>query len=105
VGPAYSAQRAATLLEGLSNGNRSVVSLQNHADDFVGVLIGNNPATYDQRPADSSRLKEWRRIFGDAPTVHSCYGTGAASKECPIYGVPATTEVRSRGTGGYGGNQ
>jgi filamentous hemagglutinin len=97
VGPAYSAQRAATLLEGLSNGNRSVVSLQNHADDFVGVLIGNNPATYNKRPADSSRLKEWWRIFGDAPTVHSCYGTMAVAPEgChENYGRPKTIDVRA----------
>jgi filamentous hemagglutinin len=96
VGPAYSAQRAATLLEGLSNGNRSVVLLQNHADDFVGVLIGNNPATYDQRPPESSRLNEWWRILGDAPTAHSCYGTGAASRDCrPLYGIPRTIEVLS----------
>lgn len=97
VGPAYNAQDAANMLDAMSNGNRSVVLLQNHADDFVGTLIGGNPATYDQRPAESSRLNEWWRIFGDAPTVHSCYGTGGVDpKGCSkAYGVPVGVEVPS----------
>jgi len=105
VGPAYDAQDAATLLDAMSNGNHSVVLLQNHADDFVGGLIGNNPATYDQRPAESSRLNEWWRIFGDAPTVHSCYGTGAVDPEgCKgSYGSPKTIEVPSKPAAQNGG--
>jgi len=96
VGPAYNAQEAATLLGAMSNGNHSVVLLQNHADDFVGRLIGGNPATHDRRPAESSRLNEWWRILGDAPTVHSCYGSGAVSDKCePTYGVPGTVGVPS----------
>lgn len=98
VGPAYNAQEAANLLGWLSNGTSTVVTLQNHADDFVGNIVGGNPATYDQRPGDSNRIKEWIRIFGDAPTVHSCYGTMAVSKEgCrDNYGPPVTTELQSR---------
>lgn len=97
VGPAYSTQDAATMLNGMSNGNRSVVQWQNHADDFVGRLIGGNPATYDQRPAESNRLNEWIRMFGAAPTVHSCYGTGAASPQCPdVYGRPVPIQVPSK---------
>lgn len=80
-------------LDAMSNGNHSVVLLQNHADDFVGRLVGNNPATYDQRPAESSRLGEWWHILGDAPTVHSCYGTGAVSTDCPKYGNPITVGI------------
>ena len=96
VGPAYNAQDAANMLDAMSNGNRSVVLLQNHADDFVGTLIGGNPATYDQRPPESSRLNEWWRILGEAPTAHSCYGTGAVSDKCePTYGVPRTIGVPS----------
>lgn len=97
VGPAYNAQDAANMLDAMSNGNRSVVLLQNHADDFVGTLIGGNPATYGQRPAESSRLNEWWRILGDAPTVHSCYGTGAVSVDCPKYGNPITVEISKGG--------
>lgn len=98
VGPAYSAQDAATMLDGMSNGNRSVVLLQNHADDFVGRLIGGNPATFAKRPEDSSMLTEWQRMFGAAPTVHSCYGTGAVDPEgCKgSYGLPKNLEVPSR---------
>lgn len=97
VGPAYNAQDAANMLDAMSNGNRSVVLLQNHADDFVGTLIGGNPATYDQRPPESSRLNEWWWILGDAPTVHSCYGTGAVSVDCPKYGNPITVEISKGG--------
>ena len=104
VGPAYNAQEAANLLDTLSNGNRSSVLLQNHADDFVGSLLGNNPATYDQRPADSNKLYEWYRIFGDAPTVHSCGGTGAASADCPQYGPPITIEIPSVNNASTKGN-
>lgn len=86
--------------DGLSGGNRSVVLLQNHGDDFVGGLIGNNPATYDQRPKESSRLKEWYRVFGDAPTVHSCYGTGAVDAGCSNYGAPITVRMQFWGKPG-----
>ncbi len=97
VGPAYSAQDAANMLGTLSNGNHSVVLLQNHADDFVGRLIGDNPATFAKRPEESSMLNEWIRMFGEAPTVHSCYGSGAASPQCSdVYGRPKTVEVSSK---------
>lgn len=39
-GPAYSAEKAAGLLYQLSGGAKDYVSLQNHADDFVGSIIG-----------------------------------------------------------------
>lgn len=97
LGPAYSAEKAATLLYGLSGGTQTSVQLQNHADDFVGTIIGGNPATYDQRPEHSSKAREWLRILGDAPTVHGCYGSGAADPEgCQArYGNSVTTNVPS----------
>lgn len=82
VGPAYNAQEAANRLDRLSDGFSSGVDLQNHADDFVGTLIGKNPATYDYRPEKSSSFNETLGIFGDAPTVHSCYGTGEVHRDC-----------------------
>ncbi|WP_321527646.1 hypothetical protein [Sedimenticola selenatireducens] len=95
VGPAYSAQEAANRLDRLSDGFSSGVELQNHADDFVGTLIGKNPATYDNRPAGSSALTETLRLFGDAPTVHSCYGTGDASRGCKDrYGKAPTSNIQ-----------
>jgi filamentous hemagglutinin len=75
-GPAYSAQQAAGLLEQLSGGRNSVVMLESHESDFVGSLIGRNPATWNQIPVGSSMFQEWIRMFGNAPTVHSCYGIG-----------------------------
>lgn len=96
VGPAYNSQVAANTLDSMSDGDHSVVLLQNHKDDFVGGILGNNPFTYEARPPESSLLNEWVRIFGDAPTVHSCYGTGAVSDKCrPSYGAPDTFEIRS----------
>ncbi|MFT3960420.1 hemagglutinin repeat-containing protein [Propionivibrio sp.] len=98
VGPAYNTQTAADLLNWLSSGNVTSVRLQNHADDFVGSFIGGNQATNTQRPDESSRLTEWFRIFGEAPTVHSCYGTMAInSGGCGrLYGTPMTIEVEAK---------
>ena len=96
VGPAYSAQEAANRLDRLSDGFSSGVELQNHADDFVGTLIGKNPATYDSRHPKGTKLQEWINIFTEPPTVHSCYGTGAADKGCiSAYGKAPTMKVQS----------
>jgi len=95
VGPAYNAQEAANRLDRLSDGFSLGVDLQNHADDFVGTIIGKNPATYGNRPAGSSALTETLRLFGDAPTVHSCYGTGDASRGCKDrYGKAPTSNIQ-----------
>jgi hypothetical protein len=96
VSPAYNAQNVANLLDWLSGGQQTTVQLENHADDFVGSLIGWNPYTYDKRPEDSSRLNEWWNMLFDAPTAHSCGGTGVASLECRNnYGTPFTIDVPS----------
>lgn len=95
-GPAYSAEKAAGLLYGLSGGKQDSITLQNHNDDFVGRIIGANPATYDQRPESSNKLKEWINVFKDGPTVHSCYGAGKAG--CgDQYGVAKTIKVKVDG--------
>lgn len=87
VGSAYNAQDAANSLNDLSGGKQNTVQLQVHADDFVGRLLGGNPATYGETPVGSSLIKEWINMFVDTTTVHSCYGSGAASTDCyPIYG-------------------
>ncbi len=112
VGPAYSARQAANLLDTLSDGFGQGINLQNHADDFVGTLIGGNPATYSKRPNNgdwqhgaedifenppvAGKLVEWVRIFGDAPTVHGCYGSGAAHKDCTKnYGKAPTMNIQA----------
>jgi len=92
VGSAYNAQDAANSLNNLSGGAQTAVQLQVHADDFVGRLLGGNPATYGSTPEGSSLIKEWIHMFGDSPTVHSCYGD--ASKACiKKYGEPITVNV------------
>lgn len=99
VGPAYSAQDAANSLSTLSGGAQASVQLQAHLNDFVGRLIGGNPATYGDTPDGSSLIKEWIHMFGEAPTVHSCYG-GTNEKCTNKYGIatsvaiPANTSTR-----------
>ena len=89
AGPAYSAQEAANSLDTLSGGKQTTIQLQNHAADFVGRLIGGNPATYGEK---SGLLKEWIKMFGSSPTVHSCYG--AASQACnDAYGKAVSVDV------------
>lgn len=96
VGPAYNAQKAAKLLYKLSDGYSAGVELQNHADDFVGGWIGRNPATYDKRPDGSSSFKEAVKMFGDVPTVHSCYGATDTNYGCTkAYGKASTLYIQS----------
>jgi len=69
-------------------------------DDFVGRLIGGNPATYGNRPTGSNMIKEWLNMFGAAPTVHGCYGGGDAKGMCgKAYGNPITVNVPANNTG------
>lgn len=43
-------EKTADLLNKLSNGNKYSVELQRHKYDFVGGVIGGNPATMDDAP-------------------------------------------------------
>lgn len=96
VGSAYNTQDAANSLNDLSGGKKNTVQLQVHADDFVGRLLGGNPATYGETPVGNNLIKEWIHMFGASPTVHSCYGSGAASTDCyPVYGPPKTIDIPS----------
>jgi len=94
-GPAYSAQNTANMLYGLSNGVKNYVSLQNHADDFVGVLIGGNPATYSTRPEGGNKLSEGVRMFTKDRSVHNCYQKGSDSCR-ERYGEPRTVEIKAK---------
>lgn len=94
VGPAYSVQEAANSLDTLSGGNQTTIQLQNHMADFVGRLIGGNQATYGEVSEGSSLVKEWINMFGEAPTVHGCYGAGDGKGSCgQAYGDPITVNV------------
>jgi len=94
-GPAYNAEKAAGMLYELSGGRQDTVYLQNHKDDFVGVVLGDNPASYGAVPEGSNKLKEWVNILKESPTVHSCYGSG--SEKCDgSYGKASTMEVQFR---------
>jgi filamentous hemagglutinin len=78
-GSAYNAQDAANSLDklnGESNTAQSSLSVQTHEYDFVGRILGNNPATGGTVSEGSSVLGEvLNTLTGDA-TVHNCYGTG-----------------------------
>ncbi len=75
--PAYNAQSMANTLDYLSDGKQTSVGLENHADDFVGIVFGKNPATFDKIPSGSGPWNEAWRIFTTYPTVHACYGHGS----------------------------
>lgn len=94
-GPAFNAQETANLLYKLSGGAKDYVSLQNHNDDFVGRVLGRNPATYYQRPKDSSKANEWINMFSGAETVHSCGGSG--KRGCyERYGELKTIQIKAQ---------
>jgi len=94
-GPAYNAQKTVNMLYSLSNGVKDYVSLQNHADDFVGILLGGNPATYSTRPEGSNKLFEGVRMFTKSNSVHNCYQTG--SDDCrKRYGDARTVKIKAQ---------
>lgn len=94
VGPAYPAQEAANSLDRLSGGKQTTILLQNHAADFVGRLIGGNPATYGESYEENGLIKEWIKMFGASPTVHNCYG--GANQACDdAYGEAISINVPS----------
>ncbi|MDQ7985135.1 hemagglutinin repeat-containing protein [Pseudomonas sp. G34] len=95
-GPAYNAEKAASLLYQLSGGAQDTVSLQNHRDDFVGSIIGGNPATHDQVGAGSTKVKEWLNMFGGTATVHNCYGASSTRNGCGAYGTPNTLDIKAK---------
>lgn len=62
--------------------------------DFVGRVIGGNQATYGEVPEGSSLIKEWIKMFGKSPTVHSCYGgTGSDSPCTQSYKKPISIKI------------
>lgn len=92
-GPAYNAEKAAGMLYEMSEGRQDTVYLQNHKYDFVGVALGNNPATYETVPNKSYKIREWINILKDSPTVHSCYGN-ASDKCITAYGKAEVMEIK-----------
>ena len=99
-GPAANAQKTADLLNKLSNGNKYSVELQRHKYDFVGGLIGGNPATMDDAPEGYNQLKAIGGMFGfDGKnySVHSCYGLG--KRGCgDTYGPAQSKIIKAQGT-------
>jgi filamentous hemagglutinin len=84
-GPAYNAEDAANLLNTLSDGTQTSVTLQNHIDDFVGGIIGGNPSTGGETPPNSTTVLEWYNMFINSATAHSCYGNGGGKDQCGDY--------------------
>jgi filamentous hemagglutinin len=107
-GGAANAKNADEMLAGLQNRreseDRSVLKSVVHQADFVGRLIGLNPATGGTMPVNAdgsakSQVSEWANIFSGEYTAHNCYGTAPAGcsaywavKPVPIApnGVPRT---------------
>ena len=81
-GPAANAQKTAQRLNELSGGKQDTVILENHGYDFVGRIIGGNPATNYKIPEGSNAVKEFLKVFiSKGPTIHGCSGP-AASPVC-----------------------
>jgi filamentous hemagglutinin len=85
LGPAYNAAAADDLLSylqdrpSLQNPEASVLTLQNHSNDLVGRLIGNNPATGGVTPEGKSTIWEFLRVLGGTDTAHNCYAAAAGA--------------------------
>ena len=62
-----------------------VLKLQNHSNDPIGTIIGNNPGTGGTIPQGSDIFTEaMKAITGEKFTTHNCYG-GGASGDCNKY--------------------
>lgn len=80
--PAANAQKTAGRLSGLSGGKQDTVVLENHGYDFVGRVVGGNPATNYLIPPRSNAVREFLKVFiSKGPTIHGCSGP-AASPVC-----------------------
>ena len=80
--PAANAQKTAQRLNELSGGKQDTVILENNGYDFVGRLIGGNPATTHKIPDGSSALNEIiKMLLGKNSSVHGCSGP-AAPNQC-----------------------
>ncbi|WP_245256479.1 hemagglutinin repeat-containing protein [Bartonella tamiae] len=97
-GPAYNAQQAANSLYDLSGGQQNGVYLQNNKYDYVGSVIGGNPASNNKIPSTSNKFQEWFNMtFGKKGySTHSCYGN--ASDDCKDnYGKSDTIIIKAKG--------
>jgi len=80
-GSAYNAQQAADLLNKLGTQDKQgTVQSTVHIDDFVGTIIGNNPATGGTTPINSNLLKEWVKIFYGDFNLSNLTGESAGGK-------------------------
>ena len=85
--PAANAQQTAQRLNELSGGKQDTVILENHEYDFVGRLIGGNPATTHKIPDGSSALNEIiKMLLGKNSSVHGCSGPVVSAKCDKDYG-------------------
>ncbi|EJF78442.1 Uncharacterised protein [Candidatus Bartonella washoeensis] len=94
-GSAFNALVASALLTYVSDGKQTTVGLENHKYDFVGGVIGGNPATFSKAPAGSNWWKETWKMFSDPINVHTCLGD--ASYKCQkFYGSSNRVKVPLR---------
>ncbi|CAM1656107.1 fhaB1 [Bartonella apihabitans] len=83
----------------LSAGKKDEMILYFHKYDFVGGVIGGNPATMYGAPEGYNQLKAIGGMFGfDGKdfSVHSCYGLGKSG--CgDMYGSAKSTIIEAQG--------
>ncbi|MBB6160199.1 filamentous hemagglutinin, partial [Bartonella doshiae] len=93
-GPAANAEATADMLKYLRGDKQTSVGFDGHRYDFVSRIIGGNDYTYETVPAGSNRWKEWRNMFSDPNSVHTCLGH--ASPQCRYdYGLSHLEQVPS----------
>ncbi|SUV44417.1 Uncharacterised protein [Bartonella doshiae] len=93
-GPASNAEATADMLKYLRGDKQTSVGFDGHRYDFVSRIIGGNDYTYETVPAGSNRWKEWRNMFSDPNSVHTCLGH--ASPQCRYdYGLSHLEQVPS----------
>nr|WP_244613977.1 filamentous hemagglutinin [Bartonella kosoyi] len=73
-GPAANVLAASGLLRYVSGGKQTTIGFDGHRYDFVSRIIGGNDYTYETIPAGSNMWKEWRRMFTNPNSVHTCLG-------------------------------
>lgn len=99
LGPAYNAAAADDLLSYLQDRpswvdpQSGVLTLQNHSNDLVGRLIGNNPVTGGVTPQGKSTIWEMLRVLGGKNTPHNCYGAAAVACSKLWEGSPGNMSV------------
>lgn len=95
IGSPYNAFTAAALLDTLSDGRNRSVTLHNHSLDFIGTVIGGNPASSSLAPEGTSAIGElWNTLLLKDDAVHMCYASD--NPGCSGFGLGEGIKVSAK---------